>query len=515
MPDKPAVLRCAIYTRKSTEEGLKQAFNSLDAQRESGEAYIASQRSNGWVALPDRYDDGGFTGGNMDRPALKRLLADVEARKVDCIVVYKVDRFSRSLMDFARLIESLDRNLVSFVSVTQHFDTTSSMGRLTLNILLSFAQFEREIISERTRDKIAATRRKGKWSGGMPILGFDISGGRLAVNEPEAKAVRKVFDLYLEHESLLDTLKALDGCGLKGKHWVTKEGIERGGNVFSKSQLATLLQNVLYVGKVRLKNEVFPGEQPAIVEPRVFQRVQAILNRNALTRGSNARNQFGAILKGLLRCSPCGCAMIHTHTLKSKNRRYRYYVCTNAQKRGWQNCPTKSVPAQEIERFVIEQIRGIVKDPALVKETLQAARKQALSRIEELEGERAGIEKDIARANTEIRKIAGEVVRNPAAADRMADLVGQAQALGKKAADADAEVASTRAGMAGDKEAIQSLENFEPVWDALSPKEQARLVSTLVERVEYDGAKGTVSVTFHPSGLQALVGQTKRKEEAA
>ena len=191
--DAPAV-RCAVYTRKSTEEGLEQEFNSLDAQREAAEAYIASQRGVGWTCLPDRYDDGGYTGGNMDRPALKRLMADIEAERVDCIVVYKVDRLSRSLLDFAKLMETLEKHRVSFVSVTQQFNTTSSMGRLTLNILLSFAQFEREIISERTRDKIAAARRKGKWSGGRPILGYDVDprGGRLMVNEEEAARARAI-----------------------------------------------------------------------------------------------------------------------------------------------------------------------------------------------------------------------------------------------------------------------------------------------------------------------------------
>jgi len=213
--DKQPTIRCAIYTRKSTDEGLEQEFNSLDAQREAGEAYIASQKSEGWVCLPDRYDDGGFTGGNMDRPAMKRLLADVEAGGIDCIVVYKVDRLSRSLLDFARVMETFEKHSVAFVSVTQQFNTSTSMGRLMLNVLLSFAQFEREIISERTRDKIAATRRKGKWSGGMPMLGYDVDlqGGRLLVNEDEARTVRAIFELYLEHQSLIETVKVLNDRG--------------------------------------------------------------------------------------------------------------------------------------------------------------------------------------------------------------------------------------------------------------------------------------------------------------
>ena len=221
--DSPPTLRCAIYTRKSTEDGLEQEYNSLDAQRDAGEAYIASQKSEGWICLPDRYDDGGFTGGNMERPAVKRLLADIEDGKVDCIVVYKVDRLSRSLIDFSKIMDVLERRSVSFVSVTQQFNTSTSMGRLMLNVLLSFAQFEREMISERTRDKIAATRRKGKWSGGMPMLGYDVEnaghGGRLNVNDDEAARVRGIFELYLERLSLIETAKELDARGWTTKRW--------------------------------------------------------------------------------------------------------------------------------------------------------------------------------------------------------------------------------------------------------------------------------------------------------
>jgi len=225
-------VRCAIYTRKSTEEGLEQEFNSLDAQREAGEAYIASQKAEGWVCLPERYDDGGFTGANIERPAVKRLLADIEAGRVDCVLVYKVDRLSRSLLDFARMMETFDRYKVSFVSVTQHFNTTQSMGRLTLNILLSFAQFEREIISERTRDKIAAARRKGKWSGGKPMLGYDLEGGpgasKLVVNEAEAEQVRTIYALYLEKQSLIQLARELAKRGWTTKQWTTRRYLPAG-----------------------------------------------------------------------------------------------------------------------------------------------------------------------------------------------------------------------------------------------------------------------------------------------
>ena len=270
-PEPKKVVRCAVYTRKSTEEGLEQEVNSLDAQRESAEAFIAAQRHEGWVCLPDRYDDGGFSGGNLDRPAMRRLLADIEAGRVDCVVVYKVDRLSRSLMDFARVMQTFDRHGVSFVSVTQQFNTTHSMGRLTLNILLSFAQFEREIISERTRDKIAAARRRGKYAGGKPLLGYDIAsspaGAKLVVNEDEATIVRGIFDLYLEHQALIPVVKELAERGWHNKRWTTRRGEVRGGRPFDKTTLYKLLTNRTYTGVVAYGGETYRGEHPAIVEP--------------------------------------------------------------------------------------------------------------------------------------------------------------------------------------------------------------------------------------------------------
>jgi len=251
--DKPSIIktvRCAIYTRKSTEEGLEQEYNSLDAQRDAGEAYIKSQQHEGWVCLPSQYDDGGFTGANMDRPAMRRLLADIEAGKIDCVVVYKVDRLSRSLLDFARIMETFDRQNVSFVSVTQAFNTASSMGRLILNVLLSFAQFEREMISERTRDKIAATRRKGKWSGGMPILGYTVVQTKLVVDEDEAERVRQIFQMYLKFQSLLAVVKELNSRGGRTKRWTTRKGSVRGGRLFNKNSLYQLVTNIYYIGKV-------------------------------------------------------------------------------------------------------------------------------------------------------------------------------------------------------------------------------------------------------------------------
>jgi site-specific DNA recombinase len=338
----PKQICCAVYTRKSTEEGLEQEFNSLDAQREAGEAYIRSQKHAGWQLLPDRYDDGGFTGGNVERPALRRLFADIEARRIDCVVVYKVDRLSRSLLDFARMMEVFERHQVAFVSVTQRFDTSDSMGRLTLNMLMSFAQFEREMISERTRDKIAATRRKGKWSGGMPLLGYNVVATKLVVNELEAERVRQIFQLYLEHGSLLATVGELNRRGWTTKCWTTRKGTSRGGMPFTKNQLHKLLTNVTYLGKVRYKDEVHEGEQDRIISVEVFDEVAAALYSRRQTTSPGLRNKYGALLRGLLHCKACNCRMSHTYSAKG-SKRYRYYVCNHAQQRGWKQCPTPSV----------------------------------------------------------------------------------------------------------------------------------------------------------------------------
>jgi site-specific DNA recombinase len=368
-----ATVRCAVYTRKSTEEGLQQEFNTLDAQRESAEAFIQSQAHEGWTCLPDRYDDGGFTGGNMDRPALKRLLADIEADRIDCVVVYKLDRLSRSLLDFARMMDTFERHHVAFVSTTQQFNSATSMGRLVLNMLLSFAQFEREIISERTRDKIAARRRKGKWTGGHPLLGYDVDDRcKLVVNEAEAVRVRAIYALYLEREALLPVVQELARRGWANKRWTTRKGRDRGGRPFTKTTLHQLLANVVYRGRVRYKTEVHDGEHAAIVDPETWQNVQDVLQRNGRRSRSAIRTEFDALLKGLLRCVPCGCGMTPAHTRRGA-RRYQYYTCVGAQQRGWHTCPSKSVPAGEIERFVVEQVRNAGHDPARTPERKQQA----------------------------------------------------------------------------------------------------------------------------------------------
>lgn len=342
-------LRCAIYTRKSTEHGLDQEFNSLDAQREACEAYIKSQAFQGWKALPQQYNDPAFSGGNLDRPALKRLLADVESGKVDVIVVYKIDRLTRSLADFAKLVEAFDAKSVSFVAVTQQFNTTTSMGRLTLNVLLSFAQFERELSAERVRDKVAASRRKGKWTGGSVPLGYDAKDKKLIVNEAEAETVRTIFRLYLELGSFSKLVGELDRRNIVTKRRNTKIPKYRGGIPFTYGPLAHFLKNRIYLGETHYAGKWFKGEHPAIMDRLTFDRVQELLKSNTVKRKVKF-SESGAMLQGKLfddkgnRMGP---------SFSSKNGvRYRFYVSTALRGRTHAAGSVTRVSAPEIENLV-------------------------------------------------------------------------------------------------------------------------------------------------------------------
>jgi site-specific DNA recombinase len=365
-------LRCAVYTRKSTEEGLEMEFNSLDAQREACEAYVASQRAEGWLLVCDRYDDGGFSGGNLERPALKRLLADIEAGRVDIVVVYKIDRLSRSLMDFSRLVEVFDRHNVTFVSVTQSFNTTTSMGRLTLNVLLSFAQFEREVIGERIRDKFAASRRKGMWMGGWAPLGYEVSDRKLVVNEKDAELVRSMFQRFLKTGSATILARQLIQEGVRNKY----------GKLIDKGILYKLLNNPVYIGEAVHKGVSYPGEHVAIIDRKVWDKVKAQFQINPRKRAGTARAQTPSLLKGLI-FGPDGVAMSPSHTRK-KGRLYRYYVSQTVLKQGAADCPIGRVPAAEIEKIVIEQVGTLLRAPETIVQTWRTARK-SLKRLTETE----------------------------------------------------------------------------------------------------------------------------------
>src|SRR5215510_12755497 len=355
--------RCAICTRKSSEEGLDQEFNSLAAQREACEAYIRSQQHEGWVLARTRYDDGGFSGGNLERPALQLLLADVRAGRVDIVVVYKVDRLTRSLADFARLVEIFDAQGVSFVSVTQQFNTTSSMGRLTLNVLLSFAQFEREVTGERIRDKIAASKQKGMWMGGNPPLGYRVSERVLVIDPAEAETVRRIFVLYRELGSVRRVKDATDRLGLRTKRRMTAHGVERGGAPFSRGHLYRLLSNPIYTGRIAHKGHLYPGQHPALIDEETWTAVRDRLAANAAVHRRNPQTAEPSLLAGLL-VDAQGERLTPSHAVK-KGRRYRYYISAvlitatgNDRGQNWR------LAAREIEDCVISILIDALTNPA-------------------------------------------------------------------------------------------------------------------------------------------------------
>ena len=440
MPATVKKLRCAVYTRKSTDEGLEKEFNTLDAQRDACEAYVASQRAEGWLLVRDRYDDGGFSGGTLERPALRRLLADIEQGRIDIIVVYKIDRLSRSLMDFAKLVEAMEVHGVTFVSVTQSFNTTTSMGRLTLNILLSFAQFEREVIGERIRDKFAASRARGMWMGGKVPLGYDVRDRKLVPNAAEATRIRRVFELFAETGSGTETAKRLQAEGVTSKS----------GRPLDKGDVYKILNLRTYVGEVVHKGQVYAGEHRAIVPRDLWDRVQTGMQVSPRTRAAQNRQHAPALLKGLI-FGVDGRALSPTHARKN-GRLYRYYVAQRVLKddAAGDEGIVRRVSAAQIEAAVVDQVRALLRQPEVVVGTWMAARveapevperevRDALSRLDPLWGELFPAEQ--ARI---VRTLVERVVVGPAGADirlRVEGLASLVRDLSADAPDAEREAA--------------------------------------------------------------------------
>ena len=433
-------IRCVIYTRKSHEEGLEQEFNSLDAQRDAGQAYIASQKHEGWRLIPKRYDDGGFSGGTTDRPALQELFADIRAGGIDCVVVYKVDRLSRSLLDFAQIIGLFDEHGVSFVSVTQQFNTTTSMGRLTLNILLSFAQFEREIIGERIRDKKLATARQGKYVGGQPVLGYDIVDKKYVVNTAEAMQVRRIFELFLVLQSSRKVAVQLNTEGSTTKQYRTKTGNPYGGRRWTQKHVYRLLTDRKYVGKVVHRGVAYAGEHEAIIPEGLFEQVGEVLRENCVRAQPNANKgqhqvKRWAMLRGLMRCGHCGSKINPTFT-SNHGRQYRYYTCSKKAVQGYRKCPLPTLNAGEIERLVVEQLRELLRHPDVV-----------------------------ARSYREICE--------------QADQDGMAL-----------------------NEVVAALQSIDPVWDVLFPAERERIARLLIRGITV--SCGNLHVHFQPNGIEEI-----------
>lgn len=500
-------VRCAIYTRKSTEEGLDMDFNSLDAQRESAESYIQSQRHEGWVVLEDRYDDGGFSGGSIDRPALKKLLVDIENKKVDCVIVYKVDRISRSLTDFCKIMDIFETHNVSFVSVTQSFNTTSSMGRLTLNILLSFAQFEREVIGERIRDKVAAMRKKGKFTGGMPVLGYDSStvSRQLEINEKEAELVKLIFKKFIKLRSTLLVAKELNQKGYKTKQWVTKRGVVYGGNKWNKAHVYRLITNHLYIGEVIHKGQYYPGEQAPIISRNIWDETQKIFKEGNKTRGAKTKSTTPALLKDIIKCGHCACSMGMYYT-KRRGKSYRYYLCNHASKNGYDTCTVKTVPAGMIEEIVVNQLKRIFQSPELIASTFRSVKQKTAEESERLKLKKFSLEEQLNKLkdqvknivyskgnnqnsiflNQELSKIDNEIICNEEAIQKIKD-----------------QLSALELNPVNEQEVFQYLKNTDKIWDELFPIEQSRIIRLLIDKVVIypDG----IDLLINTNGINSLV----------
>ena len=509
--------RCAIYTRKSTSIGLEQEFNSLDAQREACLSYI--QRQPGWTPLESRYDDGGFTGANTDRPAFQRLLQDVDADRVDVVVVYKVDRLSRSLLDFAKVMERFNAAGTSFVSVTQNFSTADAMGRLTLNMLMSFAEFEREMISERTRDKIAAARRKGKWTGGSVPLGYSVVEKKLVVNELEAALVREIFALYREHRSALAVVRILN----ERRHTPRRNamsGLARMPRAWVTNDVLRILKNSVYAGYFTVGDESFPAEHPALIERSVFVRTQELLALATVTRKAAARNPE-YLLRGIVRCARCG-AFFTCASTTSRGVTHRYYRCATRDKRGKQACSARPMTAKAIEDYVVERLRDAVAGGDLAGDVTAAVARRIADVRENLDVERRMLPGQIASLSAELQRDSESLQQLTGAARRPieARLQAAGDQLGRREARLVA-VETELARMEGlEVEAAwvaECLTDFHRVWDVLTPENRARLLRVVVERIELDEPANEVRVFLADlsAGIRVVNTSPEATQEAA
>ncbi|MFA5337652.1 MAG: recombinase family protein, partial [Candidatus Omnitrophota bacterium] len=367
MPETKEVKKriyCAAYCRKSVEERAEETFGSIENQHEAILSFIASHKHEGWTAINERYDDNGFTGSNTNRPSLQKLINDIKEGKVNMVVVYKLDRLSRSLVDFVQILKFFAEHDVAFASITQPIDTSTSTGKLMLHILSSFAEFERELISERTRDKMGAARKRGQWLGGRPPLGYDIAKDKkeLVVNQEDAGLIREIFALYLKGNSLLKVAQIINEKGYRTKQATAKNGKVFGGIKFGITHIQSIITNVLYLGKVCYAGQIYDGQQEAIIDEETFKKAQERLKENRVERRATKNIECTGLLTHILHCKTCGNFMFHTYTLKHKTHKYRYYVCSNAQKRGYNSCPTKSVNAQAIEDAVVDCLKRLSTD---------------------------------------------------------------------------------------------------------------------------------------------------------
>ena len=496
--------RVVSYARRSVEKERLE-FGSVEAQREAIASFVAVQRERGWTLLPDGYEDRNVSGKTTQRPGLQQMLADAEAGRFDVICLYKLDRLSRSLIDFLDLLRRLGESGVAVVSVTQSIDTSTPAGRLMLNILASFAEFEREQISERITDKMAASRRRGMWQGGPGVYGYDVVNKKLVVNETEAALVREIFETFLRVGSIIGTLADLRRRAISNKGWITQKGRPTGGRPFNRDSLRNLLTNIHLRGLIPTDDEPAEGEHVAIVPEALWERVQEQLRANHQGSCHAPREGSDAVLLGLLMCEGCGCAMTPTHTNK-KGRRYSYYCCTRLRKHGSQSCPGSRVAAHVVEEQVIAHLREVARQPAVLTATVEAAHRESAQDRERLAAELLRHEQDVRRLHAERTRLVEAVARgdSKAVAGRLSEVEQRADEAAQRITTVQKEIDALATEQLDDGALRNVLLAFDPVWDELGAAEKARVLSLLLEQITFDCRTQNVTMAFRASGVRDL-----------
>jgi len=507
-------VRVAVYCRQSVADDLE--FNSLDAQSQSIRAYIESQKSKGWFALPDDYIDQGHSGSTIERPAFQKLLKDIENGLIDVVAVYKQDRLTRSLAHFVQILDWFEKYSVTFVSITQLFDTSTSMGRMTVNLLATFADYERSMIRERTSDKMSAARRKGMWTGGRPMLGYKVRGKKLIIEKEEAAQVKQIYKLYLELGSITAVISELNQRGWKNKTYKTKEKKIISGRPFCKASLKRVLSNPLYIGKILFKGEVFEGVHKAIIDKKTWEAVNALLDDNRRNSGAGQKNKWNALLREIAYCGVCGAVLTHHYT-KRRGKVYSYYVCSHALRHGASTCPGSRISAKELEKFVIDQVKEIGGNPALLSQTMDAIKKEVKEKRPELKSELKRLDKETIDLNQQRKNILDTIAQggNGSAAlkDRLDEIDQELIKASRLAQEANKALDDIKNHTIDESDLQAALRSFTPIWDVLFPREKERIIRLLIERITVHAQEGEIEITFYPGGIKELASEIN--EEAA
>ena len=504
-PVAPKQIWCGVYTRVSTDEQARGDFNSMDAQREYCQAFIKSREGEGWRLYPQAYDDPGWSGGTMDRPGVKRLLSDVVQGKVQVIVAYKFDRLSRDMKDFLDMLAVLERHGASFVSVTQHIDTSTPAGRVMRSILMTFSQFERETIAERTRDKMAAARRKGLWVGGHRLLGYEVDEKTkfLVPNPKEARQVKEMFEIYLHTKSLSKAARLINEQ-YRSKAYVTKAGKRRGGKPFTKTNLHYMLSNPVYIGKnwYRKRDELLDGQHPAIVDAGVFDRVRRILRHNGEKKKSVTQNRHNFLLKGLVKCAACGSMMTAYHAI-SRGKAYRYYRCTKVNNLDRSGCEVACVSAPELEALIVNRLKVLGENRELADRIVRRAQKEHEGKLPDLRaqvadkmGERRRIDEEADGLVQALAKLKGDVAKNPFIADRLEALAASRREVEDEVKRLNVEIERWQAQALDADQVRRAFARVTDAFGKLAPEEQQELMRLLVKEIVYDGRERTIRIAF-------------------